>query len=108
MILGQSIHIPNNSIVVTVLQLFHTDAEFYRPVAESSGKVAESSGRVADNERIILDYLQTQSTITSKLVETLVGVQGARARRILQEMTKKGVIEKCGSGRSTYYVRGKA
>lgn len=43
MILGQSIHIPNNAIVVTVLQLFNTDAEFYRPVAGSSGKVADTA-----------------------------------------------------------------
>jgi hypothetical protein len=54
MILGQSIHIPNNAIVVTVLQLFN----FYHPVAESSGKIAEGSGKVPDNagyRRIVPD-----------------------------------------------------
>jgi ATP-dependent DNA helicase RecG len=39
------------------------------------------------------------------LVERLIGVKEARARRILKDMTDKGLIEKRGSGRSTYYVR---
>ena len=39
MSLSQSIHIPTNAIVVTVLQPFNTDAELYRPVVESADKV---------------------------------------------------------------------
>ena len=81
------------------------DVEFYRPAAESVGKVPESIGNISDNEQAILNHLQTQPTITSKRVETLVGVKEARARRILKEMTEKGLVEKRGSGRSTYYVK---
>ena len=74
------------------------DVEFYRPVLESIGIVSE-------NEQRILVHLQAQQAITSKTVESLTGLKEARARRILKEMTDKGLIEKRGSGRSTYYVR---
>ena len=87
------------------------DVEFYRPGFEKSegepesiGRVSESIGRVSENEQRILAYLEAQQTITSKTVESLVGVKEARARRILKEMTDKGLIEKRGSGRSTHYV----
>jgi ATP-dependent DNA helicase RecG len=88
------------------------DVEFYRPVAgsigtrpESIGKVSDNIGIVSENEQRILVHLQAQQAITSKTVENLTGLKEARARRILKEMTDKGLIEKRGSGRSTYYVR---
>jgi ATP-dependent DNA helicase RecG len=89
------------------------DVEFYRPDLMSIGKVSDnvgeyrkSIGKVSDNEQRILECLPThQQSITSLLVEGLIGVKEARARRILKDMTDKGLIEKRGSGRSTYYVR---
>lgn len=39
-------------------------------------------------------YLEVQQSINSKTVESLVGVKKARARRILREMTDKGLIGK--------------
>jgi ATP-dependent DNA helicase RecG len=87
------------------------DVEFYRPRLEavaspkSIGKVSESIGKVSENEQRILSYLEAQQMITSKTVESLVEVKEARARRILKEMVDKGLIEKRGSGRGTYYVR---
>ncbi|MGC1307736.1 MAG: ATP-binding protein [Phormidesmis sp.] len=88
------------------------DVEFYRPgfeagevEPESIGKVSEGIGRVSENEQRILDYLEVQQSITSKTVESLVGVKEARARRILKEMTNRGLIEKRGGGRSTHYIR---
>ncbi|WP_121969722.1 RNA-binding domain-containing protein [Leptolyngbya sp. BC1307] len=86
------------------------DVEFYRPGFEvmakpkSIGKVSGSIGRVSENEQRILAYLETQRSITSKIVENLVGVKEARARRILKEMIDKGLVEKRGGGRNTYYV----
>jgi ATP-dependent DNA helicase RecG len=89
------------------------DVEFYRsqwedasPESASIGKVSESIGKVSDNEQRILTSLPTrEQSITSPDVERLVGVKEARARRILKEMTDKGLIEKHGRGRSTYYVK---
>lgn len=122
MSLSQSIHIPNNAIVVTVLQLFNIDAEFYRPVAESSGKVADTAEKqrkssgyrriVPDNltiqEEAVIVYLEQHGNITTSQAEALLSLKERRAREILKEMASKELIEKCGSGRSTYYVRGKA
>ena len=86
------------------------DVEFYRSIAtennlRSIAKVSNSIGIVSDNERSILSYLADEGSIVSKTVERLVCVKEARARRILKEMVEKGLIEKRGSGRSTFYVR---
>jgi ATP-dependent DNA helicase RecG len=88
------------------------DVEFYRAVAEDTaeidlpniGKVSGSIGKVSEKQRCILLHLETQTTITSKTVESLVNVKEAMARRILKEMTDKGLIERKGQGRSTYYA----
>jgi ATP-dependent DNA helicase RecG len=84
------------------------DVEFYRPIAtdreKSIGKVSDGIGKVSDHEQQILIYLQSQHTITSKVVEQLIGVKEARARRILKGMTDRKLLEKRGNGRSTYYV----
>ena len=81
------------------------NVEFYRPRFEVSEAAPESIGRVSEDEQRILDYLEAQQTVTSKTVESSVGTEEARARRMSKEMTDKELIEKRGSGRSTHYVR---
>jgi ATP-dependent DNA helicase RecG len=88
------------------------EAIFYRPQisgsikkpSENIGKVSEKYRKVSDNEQKILEYIHEHSQITSKEVESLLGLKEARARRILKEMVEKGIISRLGSGRSTYYV----
>jgi len=86
------------------------DVEFYRSIGTENDlrsivKVSDSIGLVSDTERSILLYLADEGSIVSKTVESLVGVKEARARRILKEMTDKGLLMKQGVARSTFYVR---
>jgi ATP-dependent DNA helicase RecG len=87
------------------------DVEFYRPAAESDGLVPEAVGnrrKPSDNlslqEEAILAHLTKNGKIVSKEVEAVLLVKESRARELLREMTEKALIEKKGSGRSTYYV----
>lgn len=91
------------------------DVEFYRPVAESADKVPDSAGYrriLPDNltiqEEAVIVYLEQHGNITTPQAEALLSLKERRARKILKEMASKDLIEKRGSGRSTYYVRGKA
>lgn len=88
------------------------DVVFYRAVAESSDRVSDKYRIVSDtveplsdHEERVLVHLATDARITSRDVEVLIGVKEARARRILKEMTDKGLLEKRGRARSTYYVK---
>lgn len=48
--------------------------------------------------------MEKQGKITSRQVELLLEVKQRRARAILGEMVKLGVLERLGSYRSTVYV----
>lgn len=85
------------------------DVELYRKVADSSVKVADSSGKPSDKfmteqEKNIFIFLENNNTINSKEVEKLLKIKNARAREILKEMIDKSLIERKGSGRSTFYT----
>jgi ATP-dependent DNA helicase RecG len=95
-------------------------------VSDSAGSVPDKEGRIgskpADNrritggyrripadiitpqEQIILDHIQSSSMVSVAVVVTLLTVKTSRAREILKALTDKGLIEKLGSARSTYYV----
>lgn len=88
------------------------DVVFYRPVAESSDGVSDkyrivsdSIGSLTGHEERIMTHLISEARITSRDVEAITGVKEARARRILKKMTDKGLLEKRGNARSTYYVK---
>jgi ATP-dependent DNA helicase RecG len=87
------------------------DVEFYRPGAESDGLVPEAVGnrrkpsdKLSLQEEAILAHLTKNGKIVSKEVEAVLLVKESRARELLREMTKKALIGKKGSRRSTYYT----
>ena len=55
-------------------------------------------------QRRICEFTEKQGKITSRQVELLLEVKQRRARVILGEMVKLGVLERLGSYRSTVYV----
>jgi ATP-dependent DNA helicase RecG len=64
---------------------------------------------MADNplitsEQIILEYLQTNPTITRKTVQELTNVGQTAAGRIIKDMLQKSIIVHVGSGRNTKYI----
>lgn len=84
------------------------DVEFYRPISdgmssETVGKPSETVGKMVTQEAIILEYLKAHETIVSKTVEELLNLKESRTRELLKQMVDRGLLEKCGSGKSTYY-----
>jgi predicted transcriptional regulator len=61
--------------------------------------------KVSDHEQRVLDCLQTQDSITSKAVESLIRVKEVSPRRILKEMMDRGQIARHNSGRRTHYKK---
>jgi ATP-dependent DNA helicase RecG len=87
------------------------DIEFIRPKIEIiDNKVSDSIGNVSDNigykneqEEKVLNFIKTNSYITSKQVEELLQVKEARARKLLKQMCENHLLIKLGSARNTHY-----
>jgi len=84
------------------------DVEFYRPISdglssETVVKPSETVGKMVTQETIILEYLKAHETIVSKTVEELLNLKESRTRELLKQMVDRGLLKKCGSGKSTYY-----
>jgi len=92
------------------------DVEFYRPNSaelmpnnkETVGKPSDTVGKPSDNlmpqEEKIIQYLDNHERVVSKEVEKLLGIKESRTREFLKSMVDRGLIERVGVGRSTYYV----
>lgn len=88
------------------------DVVFYRPSLEDAEVAPDSAGYrriMPDNltiqESRIFNQIEQQGSITTPDVESVLSVKARRAREVLKEMVEKGVLEKRGNARSTYYVR---
>src|SRR6056297_1177436 len=82
-----------------------------RKPPETAGKVPETAGKTpqkkggTENENAILNFLSQHEKITRKDVEELIAVKDRRAREILSEMVKNGVLKKEGKSRNIYYTK---
>jgi ATP-dependent DNA helicase RecG len=76
--------------------------------ADTETKPADTEAKPADTftrqVQIIMQHLNAHPTIGVKVVGELLEIKDSRAREVLQKMTDKGLLEKCGSARSTHYV----
>jgi predicted nuclease of restriction endonuclease-like (RecB) superfamily len=69
----------------------------------------ESGGLAVDTlrlqEKLVMQYFQSNDSITVKVVGELLSVKDSRAREIVKALTEKGLLSRQGTARSTYYVR---
>jgi ATP-dependent DNA helicase RecG len=83
------------------------EARRLRPVRIDTG--VESGGLAADTlslqEKSVMQYFQSNDSMTVKVVGELLSVKDSRAREIVKALTEKGLLIKQGTARSTYYVR---
>lgn len=59
---------------------------------------------LSKQETLIVDYLQKNEKITTSKAEKVLGVKQRKARGILEELTEKEVLLKCGEYKGTVYV----
>ena len=91
-----------------------SDAELDMEASQSAGKVPEkcrkSAGKVPEThswpeqQQKIMEYIKENGQIVSAEAEELLGVKQRRARIVLNDMVKNGLIIKVGASRGTRYV----
>ena len=59
-----------------------------------------------EQEKVILEYLLINQSITSKIVEELLNIKESRTRELLKQMVEKKYLLKQGKARGTYYIWG--
>ena len=72
-------------------------------VSNSIEKVANSI-ELSSSEKLIIEFLQKNEKIYSEDVEKLLNIKEAMARRVLQKLVKKGILEKIGKTKGSYYI----
>ena len=72
-------------------------------VANSIEKVVNSI-ELNSSEKLIVEFLQKNEKIYSEDVEKLLNIKEAMARRVLQKLVKKGILEKIGKTKGSYYI----
>jgi ATP-dependent DNA helicase RecG len=78
-------------------------------VPDNATKVPDNAIKVPDSltsqESDVISHIDQQGSITAADVERLLSVKERRARKVIQDMIQKGLLEKRGGSRSTFYVR---
>ena len=74
---------------------------------ETVVKPLDTVGKVSDNltrqEEKIIQYIDKHQRVVSKEVEKLLSIKESRTRELLKNMMDRGLIERLGRGRSSYY-----
>ena len=73
-------------------------------VVKPSDTVGKPSDNLMPQEEKIIQYLNEYEKVVSKEVEKLLGIKESRTRELLKSMVDRGLIERVGAGRSTYYI----
>lgn len=78
---------------------------FFAP-KKLSGTFGSPSGEsiLTDQERRIIDHLKNNKRFTVKTIEELLNVKESRARRIINGLIDRKLIEKKGKRKSHYYI----
>jgi len=78
---------------------------FYRKnIPIENGEKVSNSIELTLNEEEIIKFLQNNKKIVSEDVEKLLDIKEAMARRILSNMAKKGILQKIGKTKGSYYI----
>lgn len=80
-----------------------SDAELDMEASQSAGKVPETHSWPEQQQKIV-EYIKENGQIVSAEAEELLGVKQRRARIVLNDMVKNGLIIKVGASRGTRYV----
>ena len=72
--------------------------------AKNQRKTSEKPANLTNQEKIIYDFIIENRQIDLKITEKLLNVKSARAREILSNLVKKGILDKIGKTKGSYYI----
>jgi len=70
----------------------------------NSSELVANSIELNSSEKLIVEFLQKNEKIYSEDVEKLLNIKEAMARRVLQKLVKKEILEKIGKTKGSYYI----
>lgn len=68
-------------------------------------KVSDMILEFTEQDQIVIEYIENNGKITTKIVEQLLNVKDRRAREIMKKLVEKGHVSKHGKSKNTYYTR---
>ena len=77
---------------------------FYRPKMPNNAELVPNNAELNYNETKIFEYLKQNKKITSQDAEKFLELKSRRIREILSNLVKKGIIQKIGKTKGSYYI----
>lgn len=74
---------------------------------DSAGLAPDNIEDISENEKKIIEFINTNSKISTIQVMEIAGVKERRAREILRNLLNKNLIIRRGKGRNTHYILNK-
>ncbi len=87
-------------------RIYHLSAQLYRRFGDSSGYVRVHGISALKHEALAMEFVEAHNRIARKDVMDLCGISGDQAKRLLQNLVKKGSLSRKGArGKSAYYEK---
>ena len=87
------------------------EAVFERPIkGKNADKISETTEydriqpNTTDYDQLILEYLQANQKITRKEAKSFLKLGETKIKELFNELIDRGLIQRVGAGRSTYYT----
>lgn len=77
---------------------------FYRKTDEKMPNSAEKTENLLPQEKIVFDFVLENKKIDVEESQKILSVKERRAREILRNMVKKGILKKIGKTKGSYYI----
>lgn len=87
-------------------RIYHLSAQLYRRLGDSFGYVRVHGISALKHEALVMEFVEAHGRIARKEVMDLCGISGDQAKRLVQNLVKKGsLIQKGSRGKSVYYEK---
>lgn len=94
--------VPNNDVAVP--NTFENMPDSIQSAPDMTENVSDTVGGLSKTQSTVYKFICGRNRVSTEDIAGLLGVQPRRARQVLSDLVRKGLIEREGAARSTRYV----
>lgn len=95
----------NNGLIEIVGKDYMLTAKVYEVLKSDVEYTRDKTVQYIKAKNMILEYLQSNDTITSAKIQEMCGFTKQQARTVTDKMRNEGLLEICKRGKNSYYVK---
>lgn len=95
----------NNGLIEIVGKDYMLTAKVYEALKSDVEYTRDKTVQYIKAKNMILEYLQSNDTITSAKIQEMCGFTKQQARTVTDKMRNEGLLDICKRGKNSYYVK---